>query len=265
MSELARELGKSPPEISNNLKELEKNGLVKWEQKGGRLKYYCVSDYTKRILKAVIEITKSLETLEPEEKLDEWQINEFLNILEDPNLSEDLRLFYSTSFHHICSKHPTEVVSYERARTFFEDVVADPLRDKIREDLKRSVSAILPHALRHEKWNNWVLGKLYPVLLENMINENEEIRVWAIRKVGQIAGVESSVEYEAKEKSLEIWFSDDTDPNSKLGKEVKQQLTDLASRRLFEDVRAKAKDQDVKIKAKAEILLKRLKDCLLPR
>ena len=261
VSELAKELGKSPPEISKNLKELEENGLVRWEQKGGLLKYYYVSDYAKRFLTAV----SALPARKPKEKLEVWQINEFLDILEDPSLSEDLRLFYSNSFHDICDRYPIEVVSHNRARTFFEEIVADPLRDKVREDLKRSVSAVLPYALRHVEWKNWVLEKLYPVFVENVENKNGEIRVWVVTKIGQIASIESSVKHKTKDKFLEIWFSDDTDPDSKIGKEVKQKLVDLASKSLFEDVRSKARNQDVKVKAKAEILLKGLKNCLQPK
>lgn len=60
-------------------------------------------------------------------------------------------------------------------------------------------------------------------------------------------------------------FSDDIDPETNLGKEVEQQLVNLASRELFENVKAKAKHQNPKVKTKAEILLKGLKECLLPK
>jgi len=58
-------------------------------------------------------------------------------------------------------------------------------------------------------------------------------------------------------------FSDDIDPETDLGEEVEQQLVIFASRELFENVKAKAKDQNPKVKARAEILLKRLKEWLL--
>lgn len=266
VTELAIELEKKPPEISNNLKQLEKSGLVEHEQKEGeRRKYYYISDYTSRILSAVKQATQP----KPEAKLEKWQINEFLNILEDQNLSDNLRLSYSNSFYHICSEHPIEVITHKEARRLFEKVAADPFHDSAREDLMRSVSAILPHASRDEKWSGWVLRELYPVFVESMENEkaDQEIRVWATRKVGRIASSSAHLSKtgEVEKKFLEIWFSDDTDPESELGKEVKQQLIDLTSKRLFENVRAKAKHQDPKVKTKAEILLKGLKECLLPK
>lgn len=264
VTELAIELEKKTPEISNNLKQLEKSGLVEHVQKEGeRRKYYYISDYANRILSAVKQATQP----KPEAKLEKWQINEFLNILEDQNLSDDLRLEYSESFRRICSEHPTEVATHRGAQRLFEKIAADPFHDKIREDLMRSLSAIL-RGLRKE-WSNWVLEKLYPVFVKNMEDKetDQRIRVWALKRVGAItsSGIDPSKKTEAEKKFLKIWFSDDTDPESDLGKEVKQQLVDLISKRLFENVRAKAKHQNPKIKTKAEILLKGLRECLLPK
>lgn len=264
VSELAKELGKSPPEISKNLKELRKGGLVGCEQgEGERLKYCYVSDYAKRIFTAIIQVTQS----KPKEKFEEWQINEFLSILEDQDLGDDLRLSYSESFRRMCSEHPKEIISHEGAQRLFEKIAADPFHDKIRKDLMRSLSAIL-RGLRKE-WSNWVIKRLYPIFVKKIEDKeaDEEIRVWAIGRVGQLAslGIDLSIKGKAEKQFLEIWFSGDTDPNSELGKQVKQKLVDLASKRLFEKVRTKAKDQNPKIKTKAEILLERLKECLLPK
>jgi len=262
-SRLAKELGKSPPEISKNLKELEKNGLVRREQKEGeRLKYCYITDYAKKILTSINQVAQ----LKPETKLEKWQINELLNILEDQNLSDDLRLEYSESFRRICSEHPTEVATHRGAQRLFEKVAADPFHDKIREDLMRSLSAIL-RRLRKE-WSNWVLKKLYPIFVKNVGNKelDPRIREWALKRVGEIAnsGIVPSKKTEVQNLCLEIWFSDDIDPETDLGKEVKQQLVNLASRDLFENIKASAKDQNPKVKAKAELLLKRLKEWLLP-
>lgn len=78
-----------------------------------------------------------------------------------------------------------------------------------------------------------------------------------------MARAEPSLKGEAEKRFFEIWFSNETEPNSELGKEVKQQLVALASKPLFEKVRAKAKEQETK--SKAEILLKGLKEWLLPK
>jgi len=148
-------------------------------------------------------------------------------------------------------------------------VAADPFHDDVRKDLMKAVSAVLRYAPRDKKRSDWVLRKLYPVFIKSMENEktDQEIRVWAAKRVGRIAisGAHLFKTGEVEKKFREIWFSDDTDPESDLGKEMKQQLVDLASKRLFENVRARAKNQDSKVKTKAEILLKGLKECLLPK
>lgn len=262
-SKLAKELGKSPPEISKNLKELEKNGLVRREQKEGeRLKYCYITDYAKNFVIAITQVTQS----KPKENLEKWQIDELLNILKDQELSDDIRLDYSKSFRRICSEHPTEVLTHKGMQRLFEKVAADPFHDKIRESLMRPLSAVL-RGLRKE-WSNWVLEKLYPVFVKKVENKeiDPRIREWALKRVGEIAnsGIVPSKKTEVENLCLEIWFSDDIDPESKLGEEVKQQLVNLASKRLFENVKAKAKDQNPEVKTRAEILLKRLKEWLLP-
>ncbi len=265
VSELAKELNKSPPEISKNLKELENVGLVECEQKEGqKLKYCHISDYANKILTAVNQVNQ----LKPKKSLDDWQINEFLNILEDQNLSNDVRLFYSDSFQCICIEYPTEVIKHKGAQGLFEKVATAPFHDKVREDLMSSLSTILC-GLHPKEGTNWVLKKLYPIFVRNMEDKkvNQKIRVWATRQIGKIArsSIDLPKKIEAEKKFLEIWYDDNTDPKSDIGKEMKKQLVALASRRLFKNVMSKAKDKNPDDKAKAEILLKSLNKCLLPK
>lgn len=262
VNELAGELHKSPPQISKELKELKNNGLVEYEQKEGkRLKYYYLTDSAKKILAAVTVATRS----EPEETLEKWQVDEFLSILEDQSLSDELRQSYSEGFHSICAEHPKQVIGNMKARKLLEKVVANPLYDKVTQGLMISVSTILEHVSRLENGRKWVSETLYPVFFRNMKNKNEKIQVWAIRMVGKMASsnINLSVKRDAEKEFLDIWFSDETDPNSKLREAVRLQLMKLVSKRLFENVRARAKSQ--KDKAKAEALLEALKTCLLPK
>ncbi len=263
MSELAEALGKSKPEISKHLKELKKNGLLECKEKEGR-KYYHVSDYAKNILTAINQVTP----LKPKKSLDDWQMNEFLNILEDQNLSDDVRLFYSKCFQCICSNYPTEVISNKRVQRLFEKVAADPFYDEARKGLMSSLSTIL-RKLHHKEGTNWVLKKLYPIFLKNMEDKevNQKIRAWAMCQIGKIAmsAIGLPKKIEAEKKFLEIWYDNNTEPESGTGEEVKKQIVALASRRLFKNVMSKAKDRNPKVKAKAEILLKSLNECLLPK
>jgi DNA-binding MarR family transcriptional regulator len=265
VSELAKELGKQKPEISKYLRELEDNGLVEHEQKeGGRRKYYRVTEYAKKILEAINQVTQPIE-LGPK-KVEEWQINEFLNVLEDADLSDDVRLSYSKAFHGVCTEQPTEIIDHEGVQRLFEKVADDPFHDKATENLARSVSITLPHALQDEKGSKWVTTRLYPILIKNVGNKNEENRKWTIRQLGKIAGLSRGLaKREVVKKFLQIWFSDDMEPNSESGKEVKLELVNFASKELFKNVKAKAKDPNTRVKGKAEILFKELTQFLKPR
>lgn len=114
-----------------------------------------------------------------------------------------------------------------------------------------------------------MVQRLYPTLVKKMEDKKagEETRLRAVARIGQIAslGPEALVKREAEKKLLEIWFSDDTEVESKLGNELRQQLACLCSIHLFEQVKTRAKGSDKNAKAKAEVLLKELKECLLPQ
>ena len=264
VSELAKELSKHKPDISKHLRELEDCGLVKHEQKEGqRVKYYYVTEYTKKILEAITEVTQPIGL--GQKKIEEWQINEFLNVLEDADLSDDVRLSYSKAFHSVCTEQPTEIITHEGVQRLFEKVADDPFHDKVTGDLARSVSTTLRHALQDEKESKWVITRLYKILIKNVGNKNEENRKWTIRQLGKIASLSKGpVKKEVIKKFLQIWFSDDMEPNSVSGGEVKLQLVDFASKELFKNVKAKAKDPDTKVKEKAEILFKELTQFLKP-
>jgi len=119
--------------------------------------------------------------------------------------------------------------------------------------LARSVSTTLRHALQDEKESKWVTTRLYKILIKNVGNKNEENRKWTIRQLGKIASLSKGLlKKEVIKKFLQIWFSDDMEPNSVSGEEVKLQLVDFASKELFKNVKAKAKDPDAKVKEKQE-------------
>jgi len=150
-------------------------------------------------------------------------------------------------------------------RSLLEKAVKDPLSNNVLNDLMRSVSAVLPHASRHKDWSKWVLEKLYPVFVKDIGAQNEEVRLWGIKKLGIIAvnSIEPSVKGRVEVMFVEIWFSKDTDPDSDFGKELLQQIRILFSKRLFDIVRERARDQEQN--AKAEILLESLKEFLTPK
>jgi len=262
MSELSKELKKSIQQLHFELKELEKKGLVKSEQdKKERRKYYRITDYSDRILTAIDQAFWMM----PREKLEEWHIDMLLDVLQDRDRTDTLRLSYSESFHRICLQYPIEVISYQQAREFLERILTEKSTDKVEWDLKkRSLSAILSHVSRHKEWCEWVMKEVYPALLEYVEDEEEESRIWAIQMMGRIATniTDSSIKDGIVEKLLEIWFSRGVDPSSKFGNELFCLLLSLSSRKLFKKVMVMAKTEENR--KKAEMLLERLKDNLLP-
>jgi hypothetical protein len=104
-----------------------------------------VTDVAQRILGALDEATQS----KPKKKLENWKINEFVDILEDQNLSESLRLHYSNMLHSICTEHPEVVIANERMRELLWKTLAEPASDKVEQDLMRVFKC--PSALRNEE------------------------------------------------------------------------------------------------------------------
>lgn len=268
LTDLAETTGMDKGNLSKYIHKLEKDWkLVKTREgeseRGRPFKYIRLTESAKRIVASMIDATQP----KPEAKLEEWQINELLDILEDSNLSEDLRLSYADTFHKLCRDYLDDVIKSERSQRLLERVVTSPSPDKVGEKLRSSLSVVWGNLVKDKKWSSWTLT-LYPTFIKHMSDKetNENIRKWSMQRIGEVArlSLEPSIKEPAKKKLLEICFSNDMDLDSELGKEVKQQIVWLG-RYAFKDVKLRAKDENPKAKAKAESLLKELRECLLPR
>lgn len=175
-------------------------------------------------------------------------------------------LSYSETFLRVCSEYPDLVLTHERSRRLLKRVADDPGHDKVSEDLMRSISAVIPYTSNSEEAKKWVLKSLYLAFIKHIETGDEKSRVWGIKRVGNMArlNLKPSLKAEVVGKFLKTWFSDDTCSESEIGKELQQQLLSLASGSLIDEVRIKAKDTDTNVKAKAEILLEKLKEYLSP-
>lgn len=268
LTDLAETTGMDKGNLSKYIRKLEEDWkLVKtWEkesERGRPFKCIRLTQIAKRIVASMIDAAKP----KPEAKLEEWQVNELLDILEDSNLSEDLRLSYADAFHKLCRDYLDDVIKHERSRRLLERVATSPSVDKVGEKLRSSLSVVWGNLLKDKKWSGWALT-LYPTFIKHTSDKetDENIRKWGIQRIGEVARLspDPRIKQQAKQKLLEICFSNDTDLDSELGKEVKQQIVWLG-RYAFEDVKLRAKDENSKAKAKAESLLKELRECLLPR
>ena len=262
LSQLARELGKSPSLLTRQLKRLVEKGLVGYEkEREGRHKYYYITDYANVVLKEIMSIVE----LKPKGKPEEWQIENFLNILESENSSVTLREFFAESFASMCREYPLEVISYPRVRKLFEKVLKDELDDCVAGKLKVCVPFVLRYVSRHMNWFEWLDRKVYPLLERNVEVSDEQTRLFAIKVIGEIAvnSIDPFLKSKVEKKLLEIWYSPDTDPNGDVGVEALKWFVLLSSRWLFDDAKARVKDD--RYKAKAELLLEMLKGILMPK
>jgi hypothetical protein len=110
-------------------------------------------------------------------------------VLDDPELSDDVRLEYSESFYGRCSDYPIEMANHDEARSFLEKVAKDPLGDKIKENSMRSVQRVIVGVLRDEKCSHWVHDKMYPLLIGHLENRQapEGLKIWSVRCLGDVA------------------------------------------------------------------------------
>lgn len=264
VSELADAMGMSVPPISVQLKELLEKGFLECEQgEGKKLKRYRLSPFTKRLFAVVNETPEA-----PLEKpLQEWQTRELLDILSDQELSEELRLSYSQVFFRLCGDSPDEMLADADVRRLLERIAANPTQDKVMESLARSFTYVLPYAMHTNIHETWVWKRIYPVLLRNMQSQNKQIRSWSIKKVGRIAALSKNPQTsrDVRNKLLEAWFSEDVVPDGDLGKELQQELLELASKELFQYVRKMARSESSAHRSKAEKLLGLLKESIFPR
>jgi DNA-binding PadR family transcriptional regulator len=255
--------------LSRLVTKLENKGLMQTSEEdraqGRPLRKCQATNKALRIVRVVEEVVKHEES---KRGFEEWQIEALIEVLEDAELSEELRLHYSESFHSRCGEYPADMLKHDKVRVLIERVVTNPLQDGIMRSIWRSVDKLLPYALRSTEWSGWVLEKLYPRFVEFMMNKEmeEDLRKWASRLVGTVysQSQDPAVKNDAKEKLFTIWFSEDTDPEVGLGQTVHAELSGMVSKEFFEFIKEKAKNRDPSIRTKAEILLKGFTGYFLP-
>ena len=262
VNELASKFRSSPPLISKNLKELKERGLVEKTNGDGGAKCFRSTDLAKRLLRAVKQATEP----ESKPKLEDWRVSELLSVLEDEELSCDLRLSYSETLKKACLEYPREVVGNENARRVFERVAKEPFRNEVYQKMAECLSSPLTYAkdpTQHITEENWLSRRFLPILLNNIKNRHEKVSVWSVKEVGKIAGLSDDFKVKVRNELLEVWFSKEVKADDAVGTEVCKQLSRLGSQDLFKTVRAKVQSKDTLDKTKAEILLEQLGQSLL--
>jgi len=265
VTELADELGKKTPDMSNYLKELEEANLVESREEAsperGMRKYFELTDKGR----SIVNFFWTLEYPSGgQPKFGPLQVDLCLEVLSDSELSDELRGSAATQLYMFCSNDPVLVFQNKAIQELFEEIVRNPPQDDkgVGERLRAAVSTSFMRLLTEEKTGKWALTKLYPTLMKYAERgKNEIVRRWAVSMVGGVARGSSDLEkrIEAKNKLLEIYFADDVELNTDLGNAIEAALSQLdydSKRTLLSYLKPRAKDQDPKTRAKAEGLLK---------
>jgi DNA-binding transcriptional regulator GbsR (MarR family) len=260
VSELARILKSNKPQTSVTLRELERENLVELaSRKPQRLKYYRATDYAQKLMDAIDEVTAEKTS----GKLEEWRIDELVSVVKDDKLAENVRVTYSEALSEVCTSHLAEAIQIDEVRRLLEEVAKEPYKSPVNKPMARRMHYILSLIPASKENEEWVVKKLYPIFLQNTKSKDERVRTWAVAKIMRVAQLNNQVRADTIRELLKIWFSKDFDPSSQPGLEIRQELSVLASKALFKELRKKATVEDPKTRVKAETLLKTLRDCLL--
>jgi DNA-binding MarR family transcriptional regulator len=261
LTELAERTKLDVGNLSTYLTVLEDNGLIetkeKERQRGRPFRYARLTEKAQKLAAPFKQVTQAVGTVEP----DEWKIDELVKAIRESGLGENLRKLAANEFFKLCQEDIVFMTSKEKVKRLFEEVVTNPTvyNGEIGELLRVSVSSFFNQLGANKETRHWVVTELYPHFARHLENkgEKDEIRVWAAKHVGNIAkaSVDLAKKKEAEDKLFEVYFAEDTKPESLLYEELKQQLVWLASKRLFERVEEKAKSQDKREEARAGMIL----------
>jgi len=265
VTELASALDIDRRNLGRYLEELRKKDLVIFTEEqrlvGGKpYRYYHLTDSGKKIVFTFIDVTTEANGLEPEK----WQIDKLVQLLKDEMLSDNLREITVHRFFSFCQDNPIHMTENEKVRKIFEDTVENPTQfdEKVGGRLRASVSTSFPRLLADNDKGKWALAKLYPSIVRCLEDKtkDDKIRTWALRLIGDACRIVSDqrMQKEAREKIFEIYFSSETNSDSKLGEEAKRELLELTSKDLFEKVHEKAQSDDKLEKIKAETLIEEM-------
>lgn len=262
VTQLASELDIERRNLGRYLEELRKADLVKFTEEqrseGGKpYRYYRLTDSGEKIVSTYMNITTEVHERKPER----WQIDKIVQLLKDESLSVNLRETAVNRFFSFCQDNPTYMTENEEVQGILEDTVEKPtqLEEKLGARLRASVSTSFPRLLADDDRRRWALEKLYPALVKCLKDKTKDdnIRRWALRLIGDVCRIRSNrqIQKEAREKIFEVYFSSETNSDSRLGEEAKRELVELTSEDLFEDIQQKTESEDKLERIKAEILI----------
>ena len=265
VTELASALDIDRRNLGRYLEELRKKDLVIFTEEqrlvGGKpYRYYHLTDSGKKIVFAFIDVTTEANGLEPEK----WQIDKLVQLLKNEMISDNLREIAVHRFFSFCQQTPIYMTENEEVKKIFENTVENPTQfdENVGQRLRASVSTAFARLLADDDRGKWTLANLYPSIVRCLEDKtkDDKIRAWALRLIGDVCRIGSDqwIQKEARDKIFEIYFSSETNSDSKLGEETRRELLELTSKNLFEKIQEKAQSNDELEKIKAVTLIEEM-------
>lgn len=180
---LAKKIKKNTPDVSGYLKELEKCGVVKHEERAspekGMRKYYSLTAKGKNIVKFFMQL--ELPKVPSPVKVDRWKVEWCLRAL-DPNISnEEIRYKLAYAFFELCE---SKVWEHREVLEIFMRIMKEPedFNDKVGERFRTGFKRALRWMVEDEEMSMWVLKNLFNLVVISAQdkNLNGELRAFFI-------------------------------------------------------------------------------------
>lgn len=261
---LAEKIKKKAPDVSGYLKELEKCGVVKHEERAspekGVRKYYSLTDKGKTIVEFFMHLESPVRF---PVQVDRWKVEWCLRAL-DPNISnEETRYRLAYAFFKLCE---SRVWEHKEVLEIFMRIVKRPedFNDKVGERFRTGFKHALRWMVEDEKMSMWVLKNLFNLVVISAQdkNLNDELRAFFISLLDRFFLAYPEKRGRILKIAREIVFEDDVKKDCKIyqnGKNIILRCFEpgFESYRdeMFNLLLKRADDSDPSIKEKAEDLL----------
>jgi DNA-binding PadR family transcriptional regulator len=273
VTQIAGIIEKDVTTASKLLDKLAEVGLLTYIEeptgRGGRpYKYYMLSDIGYKLLRAVEDILNPPKAEEIDIRFENIKI--CLEIMEDVEWSEELRLKYADVLLRTISNNPVLMLSRSNdLKRYFEGWLESPPLNKIGEKIRATIPALIPKLVQDESTKGWVLSELYPRILKLLYHPNKDVQLWAINMLEDI-GLLTEKRMKIIDELLNILLNKDVDGLEKevyeniIGK-ICRILTSRSTQKEIIDFLVRLKTLKAKKKEKERIieeLLSRLAECI---
>lgn len=274
---LADSLKRDKSQVSRELNDLKRKGLVDYESEG-RTKVWHLTEEGSILVSHLSDALKEIErrrARKADVEKDLWKVDQLLSLADDEGLDEDLRHSFIEKLFTLFTKEPAFILERsERLRRALESLVKAPATDYLGRRKMTMLSVSIVRLISNEKTKGWVLS-LYPDLKKLLDHEEPKVQSWAASLLGDIARLLPTKRGEVIKLFVDKLFSPATeltyepqavstfDPyRGEVAKTLRRELIGIFNVlpenekiKLIDKFREKAKSGDEAVKLKAEWVL----------